>query len=592
MRIQLLSLLILLVAALPMEGRSETLLTSSYFVRPMSCPLRFSRLTALRDQMQTLVNSFGNGCTQSSQQALAQASASVANLEGIANSWQTYSNTANQNAVNAQFAKNLNQILGSLNTITSNNACFYDMKSRGILPVLGDMITSLSQFGLLIPSAPGMLVASGGYVVGSALKIINELVKKKFNWNKPEERRLFLQLNCAFFDNRRVMEEMGIFNPENENYSQEIEAIFRKERLALLKDQRREEQNLLTLDKSLADSLTSIPNSKANGLNATLAKQLEDLSILMAGKPSDYAAKWQQVTGLSLVAAEVLQGLKNLKLDKPEGPMVGILAANLESMLKDLEPKAKAWTETIDEYEINHRGPLMAFFTPVAKGIRRALVLEEASMILIDPAASKRIADLRINIKQSNTAVWALGMRITSLDAKINSLELDRGTSLFSSSDEGKSDTVEILEYYRKLQASILGKEGRGYIVNSLESSEDMKESLEIQIMIFDQSKGNKREFCSAAEKLRFAWAQYRAKVQESFDFASTNFDLYRSTFKVGKQKIKRAQEYVLQQIESVEGLDRKIAPEEETIGHMVSHVKGRLNTVEKRLRDSGCFNI
>lgn len=43
---------------------------SAYFERPLSCPLRFSRLSGLRDQMQSLAATLGKGCTQASQQAL------------------------------------------------------------------------------------------------------------------------------------------------------------------------------------------------------------------------------------------------------------------------------------------------------------------------------------------------------------------------------------------------------------------------------------------------------------------------------------------------------------------------------------------
>ena len=152
-------------------------IVSAYFDRPLNCPLRFSNLSGLRDQIQTLTSSLGNGCTQNGQQALKQLNSSVGNLEGIATTWSTQQGT-DQKAQNAQLAKNASQVLGSLNIITSNTECFYDIRSRGALPVVSDIVMSLSQLGLLIPSTTGTLVATGGYLAGSGIKIIHELVKK------------------------------------------------------------------------------------------------------------------------------------------------------------------------------------------------------------------------------------------------------------------------------------------------------------------------------------------------------------------------------------------------------------------------------
>lgn len=311
----------------------------------------------------------------------------------------------------------------------------------------------------------------------------------------------------------------------------------------------------------------------------------------MSSKPGDYSSKWQQVTALSLVAESTLQMLKELKLEKQEAPLVTILTSNLEAILPELAPKAKVWTSTIDEYEILYRGPLVAFFTPIAKAIRKGINLEEASMAESDPKALKAINELRIQSRNANTNSWALNQRLISLESRINSLELNRGNGLFSSLDEGKSDTVEILEYYKRLQTSILGREGKGYIKKSLKNSKSMKTALINQINDYDSTSGSsKREHCAAAEKLRFAWAQYRAKVQESYDFVSTNLDLYRSSFKTGKEKMKRARRYVIAQIDSVEISNTNGKPEQESIGDYVLDVKRNVSGVEKRLRNSACF--
>lgn len=582
----LLSLFLLHLVALPAFAIDHL---QGYFVRPVSCPLRFSSMSQLKDQMQTLVSSLGNGCTQSGQQAIGSLNSSMANLENISNSYSNLTSTDNVKS-NAQMARNLNQVLGSLNIIMSNNSCFYDIRSRGALPVLGDVIMSISQLGLLVPSSTGMLVASGGYVVGSGLKIINELVKKKFNFNKPEDRKAFIQLNCAFYDNRKIMEEAGIFNPETDAYQEELISSLKKERADLTMMNKGHEKKILEIEADLHEEIASLTRARENNLTPALTKQLDELAATMGSKPVDYADKWRQVTALSLAAKELLERLKIMRLEDPKTrPMLAILRSNLETILPDLEPKARAWTCSIDEYELSYRGPIIAFMVNISNATKAALSKIEAEASINEEASAKIISKKRSTLRETRNQNWTVSQRLISLEAKINSLELSKDRPLFSNLDEGRSDAVEILDYYRTLQNSILGREGRGYLKHSLENTSNLQFALAQNIDLYD-SAVTEFERCSAAEKLRFSWAQYRYKVQESHDFISTNLDLYRSKYQVGKEKLKKHTRSVLEQVASVDGLERGMKPKEETVGAYMLHVSESVEPVELRLRNSKCF--
>lgn len=561
---------------------------SKYFARPLNCPLRFSSLSAFRDQVQTLVSSLGTGCTQNGQQAISQLNANVANLEGIANTYNNYS-TSTGTISSAQYAKNVGQVLGSINLITSNNACFYDIRARGALPVLSDVIMSASQLGLLIPTATGAVVAAGGYIAGTGLKIINELVKKKFNFDKPEERRAFIQLNCAFFDNRRILEESGIFNPESEEFRDEILETLRKERSEILKSQKKNEKYMTELDATLNDVINTMPDARDRGLSSTLSRQYDDILTNLGKRPADYSEKLRQVSFLSENAEAILAGSKNLKLDKKIESSRKLLVANLERILPTLQANAAAWTNSIDEYEMQIRGPLFAFLVPVADALKKELMSIEAELAESDPSLTKKIATLRQSIKVNQSSAWAIGLRLASLESKITSFEAPKSDTLFSENDEGSSNVVEILDYYRKLQISILGNEGRDYLKNAIKTGYNMQKGLTAQLELMDEAKTPK-EKCAAAEKTRFAWTQYRYKVQEAHDFIATNMDLYRSSFRIGDERLKRPTKYVLGQIETVEAFKENRVPGEESVGDLMKDVSSRIKGVEQRLKQTGCF--
>jgi hypothetical protein len=574
----------MLIVVLTVFSFNSMAINERYFQRPMSCPLRFSQLSGFRDQVQLLAASLGSHCNQ---QAISQLNANVANLEGIANTFNNYNSNDGAKA-STLYAKNLGQILGSINLITSNNSCFYDFRARGFLPVLSDIIMSTSQLGLLVPNASGQAVAAGGFIAGSGIKIINELLKKKFNNNKPEERRAFIQLNCAFFDNRRVMEESGIFNPETEQFREELVTELRRERLEILKSQKRNEDLIRDLDISLSEAINSIPSAKDRGLNPTLARNIDEILNSVGKRPSDYSEKLRQVSLLADKAPELLEGALALKLDNKADSSRKLLISNLEKIIPDLASGAKAWTNTIDEYEMNIRGPLFAFLSPVANALKKQLMTIEAEIAIVDPEMARKVSTLRQQIKANQNSSWAMSLRLTSIETKIASFERTQ-SGLFSENDEGSSNTVEILDYYRQLQRSILGNEGRDYLKNATEAGYNMQEGLDAQLELMEKVSTTK-EKCSAAEKTRFAWTQYRYKVQEAHDFVATNMDLYRSSFRIGKERLKGSTLYVLSQMDSVQDYFDGKEPKEKSIGALMKDVNNKVKQVEARLQNSGCF--
>lgn len=554
-----------------------------FFERPVSCPLRLSNLSALRDSIQILHASLGPDCAQNSQGALNSLTSSMTNLEGITNTFNTYSN--GDSASDTTYAKNVNQILGSLNVITSNTQCVYDIRKRGMLPVLSDVIMSVSQLGLLVPSGTGLMVSAGGYVAGSALKIINELIKDKFNFNRPEDRKTFMQLNCSFFDARKAMEEAGIFDLATDEYRKEYAAKLRRERAELIKEQRRRNDMIGQMDTQINEVFRSLPEAGRRNFDPNLLKKLDELSTLLGSHPGDYAKKWKQVSGLAKEANSLLRNLDKLDLDNDS---LVILRQNLDKIMPDLAEGGKAWDYNLDEWEMKVRGPLVAFIVPVANALRSEISRLEDDLALSDPKAAMDLSRLKAEIKDISSHNWILSQRIASLETKIANLE-KKHQDLFSELDEGTSNEVEILEYYRKLQNSILGKEGRNYLNHAIKNSSSMGDAVDRQVQNFHLAKDEK-EKCAAAEKLRFAWTHYRYKAQEAHDFVTTNLDLYRSSFRVGKEKLKKNMRYVLNQIESVEVKQKGGTPAMASVGELMNEVETKIVDVERLIHQSGCF--
>lgn len=582
---KLIFLFSMLLLSQPQASGQE--LNYGYFDRPLSCPIRFSNLTELRDKIQTLSSSLGTECSQSNQQALGQLRTSVANLEGIASTFSTFQGS-DERAQNLQLARNANQVLGSLNIITSNNSCFYDIRSRGTLPVISDVIMSVSQIGLLVPTTTGTLAATGGYIAGSGMRILGELLKKKFNWNRPEERRAFLQLNCAFFDHRRVMEEAGMFNPESETFRGELLARLKRERLKLLTAQEDAKAALAKAEDNLDREFGVLPQTKNSGVSFKLQRRLEELVARIGVRATDYPSKWRQVSYLSKTAAELETLLLTVSLNSENQGDVRLFLKNLQTILPELGPDARAWSSNLDEFEIRYRAPLIAFADRVLEAIRDELRRIEIQSSGESEEFGKKVRELRDSINWAKTFLWTSNVRLASVQAKIDSYQASGSNVIFSREDAGKSDNVEILDYHRRLQRSILGREGRGYLRHSLKRIGELQDALDRQFDLLDLAR-TRPQICAGSEKLRFAWAEYRFKIQEAHDFITTNLDLYRATFRIGREKQRRSLNYVMAQIYSVESFEAGDRPERGTVGDFMAQTLERVEPVEGKLREHGC---
>lgn len=566
------------------------------FDRPLSCPLRSSGLTDLRDKMQTLVNSLAKTCTESSQNELNQALNNIVGLESIATSWQVY-NTDNPMLIQTQFARNVNLILRNLNSITSNNSCFNDVRSRGALPVIGDVITALSQFGLLFPNVPGMLAASGGVIVGTGLKIVHKLISKKFNWNRPEERRLFLKLNCAFFENRILMEELGVFNPETKSFRQEIEKKLIKKMLEFNEDAQRLRDEISTKESHLDESFQKIPEIKKMNIDFSSFRKAKKISQILMIKPTSTIEKNQQIFELT----KYLDDLNSLD----ETIMTPSLEKKKEVFLnywRDLQDhivdsSSAIWQISLADYDKKFRAPLLSastFINDIEK------LKNKYSLIIFqsDDELGTQIKNDESELKKKNNDLLVLKQRMMSLNNRISSLENKIEGEIFSSRDEGQTAQLEILENYRLLQSEILGSLGKGYLKNAATRASALHSALKRQIdFIIEKDFFKKRDFinllerkeyCSVAEKTLFMWSQYMAQVQESYDFVMTNVDLYRSSFKVGKEKVKRAQIFVLRQMESVIDHEKVLDPDH--VGYYIKHIADKTQEIEGLLEKTGCF--
>ena len=89
------------------------------------------------------------------------------------------------------------------------------MEDGRVLETTADLIYNSTQLGLLSSNPIGLVVAGGGFLISSALRLIDMIIKQRFDFEKPTDRQTFVKLNCSFYEIRRELDTQGARDMEN-----------------------------------------------------------------------------------------------------------------------------------------------------------------------------------------------------------------------------------------------------------------------------------------------------------------------------------------------------------------------------------------
>ena len=70
-----------------------------------------------------------------------------------------------------------------------------------------------------------LAVAGGGIALSSVLNIINNLFNKRFDFERTEDRQTFIQLNCAFYDIRKDIQQSGFLDVKTKMHEEDKDRV-------------------------------------------------------------------------------------------------------------------------------------------------------------------------------------------------------------------------------------------------------------------------------------------------------------------------------------------------------------------------------
>lgn len=179
--------------------------------RPQKCPLRSqTKLSNIGEQLESIAQALKYGECYDKNRDIIDGFESILSEESqlFPNVPWSSQNSACSNRVDQEGKAVLRRqkIFEILKNVSSDDTCLYNIRKRGLLPVVADVLTNIGQVSSLIPGMNGFIISASAVSLGTALKIIANIFGSEFNWNDVNERKQFLSLNCSFFDLRREVE--------------------------------------------------------------------------------------------------------------------------------------------------------------------------------------------------------------------------------------------------------------------------------------------------------------------------------------------------------------------------------------------------
>jgi len=514
--------------------------------RPKSCPMESKKFADLLAKTESIKNVFKSNCLQKDDSKVSDVLTSINSIQEelkkrniidktVDGSTIMNSITGNEegSSVSALSGIKFSNLFTNISTMIKKNQC--NLEDGRVLEQTADLIYDSTQLGLLAGNTTGLIVAGGGFIISSAIKLIDLIFKQRFDFVKNSDRQTFIKLNCSFYDIRKELEAQGGLDVENSSNKEDLRDVkFHIEKLTQsLKDldkEKNEQKKILDeMDQQMLVSLVGDVSTfkksllKAKSiLNSTLIDSAETPAetqklLMISAIAQDYETLSFQLTGyrsLKVSAIPMLDDVFSVELKKFD-PMDMITFQN---------------TMNLSVKEFN-------------EGLR-ARTLFHVTRILNDIGSKEELASTK-NKEAKKAKVDELQKKVDLYNAKLAELKkleekLGRVVSprQYSATDDGSDNMVSLLENYKNIAGQIYGEWGEKFLryttLKSYEETKTFGDKIERfnkkygeQLKAFKVDSSPSTYICQDIQRIRYSYKYADSLVQEGYDFIVTNKDLF-----------------------------------------------------------------
>ena len=510
------------------------------YERPNSCPLESRKYVDLMSKTEAIKEAIKGNCLKAEAakksevltsiktlQDNMKSNASVASFNGLSDFFKEDKNS--NNVVNGH---QISSVLTNINSLIKNGQC--DMEDGSILQSTADLIYGSTQLGVLSGNPSGLVVAGGGFVVSSALRLIDLIIKQRFDFEKPADRISFIKLNCSFYEIRRELDTVGALDLENSTTREDFrdaKSLAGEITVALKRNENEKANSSLAnaeIDRAvvkeyigdvsgLKKTLAKVKKYLQPGLNQTLELPTETQKFLMISQlAQDYDLLISQVSAykdLNISSIPMLDDLFIMELKKID-PMDAV------SFTAALNISAK-------DFNDNYRAVILFHI------IRIGLDIEAKEQKIINKGDNQKL-QLAIGVDRKSAEYLAVLVELRKIESRLGNII---SPTEYSGLDDGSDNMVAIIDNHNKISDKLYGTLGDKFLKFATEKSYSKTMIFNERLAAFNNKyseiikldkvdKIKTSYLCQDAQKLRLMFKHADSIVQEGYDFVITNKDL------------------------------------------------------------------
>ena len=524
--------------------------------RPKACPMESLKYADLLAKTEAIKNVFKSNCLEKDskvadvlssvkdiQDELKQKNLFDKSVDGSSilslftgNNSQTASGTtgtsdATQNALTgAKFSA----LFTNISTVIKKNQCNLD--DVRILQTTADLINESTQLGLISGNPLGLIVAGGGFIVSSALRLIDMIIKQKFDFDKNTDRQTFIKLNCSFYDIRRDLENRGALEIESSLSSDDLRDVkdLIEKIIVSIKNMEQEKVD----QKKVLDSMDQ----------QTVAALVGDVSVFKKNllRIKGYLSSWVVDSNEMPIETQKMMIISNLAQDNEQlitqlnnyrnqkistVPMLDdLFLSELQKFdsLKNVATFQQILQMPAKDFNDQERGKLLFYVTRILSDIA---VKEDLASTQNQAAKKARVQELQKRQEFYITKLQELQKIKDRLDRIV-------APKAFSATDDGTDNMVSILENYKNISEQVYGEWGNKFLNYATQKSYTEIQNFAAKVERFNKKYGEQIKsyklndappayLCQDVQAIRVSYKYADSLVQEGYDFIVTNKDLF-----------------------------------------------------------------
>ncbi|MEA9355110.1 hypothetical protein SHI21_02810 [Bacteriovorax sp. PP10] len=519
---------------------------NAVYERPKSCPLESKKFSDLIAKTEAIKDVLKGNCLKSEDSKMSEVLDSIKSLQDSLKENAVITNSPTLSEVVSDTDQKSNAISGlkfsavfsNINNMIKKNQC--NMEDGRVLETAADLIYNSTQLGVLSGNAVGLIVAGGGFLISSALRLIDMIIKQRFDFEKPADRQTFVKLNCSFYEIRRELDTQGALDMEN----------------SLTRDDYRDTKALadeLTLElKKLETDKVNISKANAEIDRTTFADNVGDLTELKKtltkiqkylqpglNQALDIPTETQKLLMISQLAQDYDLLVGQIKIYKELNissiPMLDDLF--IQEMKKFDSLDIAGFTEAMNisgkDFNENHRAKILFHIIRIGNDI----TAKEQKVL---GKGEKQKAILASGMEKKKDEYLSRLVELRKIETRLGNLVAPKE---YSGLDDGSDNMVAIIDNHNKITSQLYGEWGDKFLKYTTTKSFEEVTTFNERLFSFNTKyasilKDGKLDkiktsyFCQDAQKLRLMFKHADSVVQEGYDFIATNKDLIYSDVK------------------------------------------------------------